>query len=253
MTDSPKAGSIGVRRGREERGLWLIAGAGALLALLFIGWLFSRTPVPPPPPATARPAPSVGVTRLNETTDAMLREQAELFDPKPLFLPTRWNVRPGRLTGVAREPGDTVFENFRPQLAFSESTLSLDFSTVAPPPVRPIDALAVGTPRRPLLGFGRLDLPAEPLAPRGGFIEVRTAGGGEDVLATELTAAPPGGDWAPLEFMAAVNTAGLVAPPQLVRSSGRDEVDAYFRTFLVRDFRLGARLPAGFFRIRIGP
>ena len=40
---------------------------------------------------------------------------------------------------------------------------------------------------------------------------------------------------------------------QLVHGSGRGEVDAYFRTFLVRNFRLGARLPPGFFRICVGP
>lgn len=252
MTETMRA-AAGRRLGRGERSLWLIAGAGTLLALLLIGWLFSRSPAPPPPSAPVRSAPSLAVTRLDATTDAALREQAELFDPKPLFLPTRWNARPAKLTGTAREPGDTVFENFKPRLTFPENALNLGFPSMATPPARPIDALAVGTPRRPLLGLGRLDLPVEPLEPRGGFVEVRTAGGGEDILTGELPATPPSGDWAPLEFVVAVNAAGLIAPPQLIRGSGRDEVDAYFRTFLARDFRLGSRLPAGFFRVRIGP
>ncbi|HTQ31225.1 MAG TPA: hypothetical protein VMI53_08445 [Opitutaceae bacterium] len=250
-TAKPFAGG---RTGGGERSLWLVAGAGALLAVIFVAWLFSRTPVPPPSAGAPRPAPTVGVTRLDAATDAALREQAELFDPKPLFLPTHRNAQPRNLTGVAPDPGDTVFENFPPILTFDQNGLALDFPAVIRAPARPIEALAVGLPPRPLLGFGRLDLATEPLAPRGGFVEVVAAGSGETILRGELpAAAPPGGDWAPLEFMAAVNAAGLVGPPQLAHSSGRDEVDAYFRTFLVQSFRLGARLPPGFFRVRVGP
>lgn len=244
------------RRGGGERGIWLVAAAGALLAVLLVVWLFSRTPVPPAAVAPPRTGPAVGLARLGDaTTDAVLREKADLFDPKPLFLPTHWNAQPrGLPAGVAREPGDTVFADFKPSLIFSENELGLSFPPPVKTPALPIDAFAVGLPPRPLLGFGRIDLAVEPLPARGGFIEVRAAATGEPALAGELaTAAPPAGDWAPLEFIVAVNAAGLIGPPQLAQSSGRDAVDAYFRTFLTRNFRLGARLPPGFFRVRIGP
>lgn len=242
----------GNRRG--ESGLWLTAGAGALLAVVFVIWLFSHTPALPP--ATVPPPPSVamGMARLGDaTTDPALRDEAELLDKKPLFLPTRWNAQP-KLTGMVRDPGNTVFENFAPKLTFSPNALALDFPPPVKTPASPADAFAVSLPPRPLLGFGRLDLAEEPLPERGGFLEVRVAGTGKLILASALTgAAPPAGDWAPLEFIMSVNAAGLVGPPQLARSSGRGEVDAYFRAFLDWNFRLGTRLPPGFFRVCIGP
>jgi hypothetical protein len=254
MADAPRV-STGASRGGGERRIWMIAGAGALLAVVFVLGLFSRSPAPPPAGVLARPVPMIGLTRLDSgTADEEVREQAELFDPTPLFLPTRWNVQPQRLSvGVAREPG-TAFAAFDPKLLFDRDTLALKFPAVVATPTRPVEALAVGTSPRPLMGLGRVDLTAEPLAARGGFAEVSAAGTGEPALAQALPgAAPPAGDWAPLEFLVGVNALGLVGPPQLMHSSGNEAVDGYFRAFLAENFRLGARLRPGFFHVRIGP
>jgi hypothetical protein len=254
MTDAPKV-SAGMPQGGGGLRLWLIAGGGALLAAVSVLWLFSRSPAPPPAAAQLRLVPTVGLARLDSgTTDEGMREQAELFDPTPLFLPTRWNVQPQRLSvGVAREP-ETEFAPFVPKLLFDENALALSFPAVVATPARPVEALAVGTPPRPLLGFGRVDLSADPLEARGGFAEVSAAGASEPVLAQALPgAAPPAGDWAPLEFLVAVNAVGLIGPPQLMHSSGSDAVDAYFGAFLAEKFRLGSRLQPGFFRVLIGP
>jgi hypothetical protein len=254
MTVAPKV-SADAPQGGGERRIWLIAGAGALLAVVFVLWLFSRSPAPPQAAVLSRPVPIVGLTRLDSgTTDEEMREQAQLFDPTPLFLPTRWNVQPQRLpVGVAREPG-TAFAVFDPKLLFDKEALALNFPAVVATPARPVEALLVGTTPRPLLGLGRVDLAAEPLAARGGFAEVSAAGTGEPVLAQVLPgAAPPVGDWAPLEFLVGVNAMGLVGPPQLMHSSGNEAVDGYFRAFLAGNFRLGARLRPGFFHVRIGP
>jgi hypothetical protein len=254
MTDAPKV-SAGAPQGGGERRIWLMAGAGALLAAVFVLWLFSHLPAPPQAAGLSRPVPMVGLTRLDSgTTDEEVREQAELFDPTPLFLPTRWNAQPQRLSvGVAREPG-TAFMAFDPKLLFNKDALALRFPAVVATPARPVEALLVGTSPRPLLGLGRVDLAAEPLAARGGFAEVSAAGTGEPVLAQALPgAAAPAGDWAPLEFLVAVNAMGLIGPPQLTHSSGNEAVDGYFRAFLTENFRLGARLRPGVFRVCIGP
>jgi hypothetical protein len=244
----------GAPQGGEERRIWLIAGAGALAAAAFVLWLFSHAPAPPPAAALPRPVPAVGLTRLDSGTDAVVREQAVLLDPTPLFLPTRWNAQPHRLAvGATREP-ETAFAAFEPKLLFDENALALGFPSVVALPARPVEALAVGTLPRPLLGLGRVDLAAEPLAARGGLAEVSVAGTGDPVLAQALAgAAAPAGDWAPPEFLVVVNAMGLVGPPQLVHSSGNDAVDAYFRAFLEGKFRLGARLRPGFFRVCVGP
>jgi hypothetical protein len=254
MTDAPKV-SAGAPQGGGDRRIWLMAGAGALLAVVFVLWLFSRSPVPSQAAMRSRPMPMVGLTRLDSgTTDEEVREQAELFDPTPLFLPTRWNVQPQRLSvGVAREPG-TAFAAFDPKLLFDKDALALNFPAVVATPARPVEALAVGTSPRPLLGLGRVERTVEPLAARGGFAEVSAAGTGEPVLAQALPgAATPAGDWAPLEFLVAVNAMGLIGPPQLTLSSGNEAVDGYFRAFLAKNFRLGARLRPGVFRVCIGP
>jgi hypothetical protein len=246
MTEAPKV-PAGAPQGGGERRIWLIAGAGALLALIFVLWLFSRLPAPPQAAAPPRPVPTLGLG--SGATD-----EAELLDPRPLFLPTRWNVQPQHLpVGVAHEPG-TAFAAFEPKLLFDENALALNFPAVVATPARPVEALAVGTLPRPLLGLGRVDLAAEPLADRGGFAEVSAVGTGEPVLGQALPeAAPPAGDWAPLEFLVGVNEMGLIGPPQLVQGSGNEAVDGYFRAFLAENFRLGARLRPGFFRVRIGP
>jgi hypothetical protein len=246
MAETPKV-SAGGPQGGAERRIWLIAGAGALLALIFVLWLFSRSPEPPRAAALPRPGPALGLG--SRTTD-----EAELLDPTPLFLPTRWNVQPQHLpAGVAREPG-AAFAAFNPKLLYDKDILALSFPAVVATPTRPVEALAVGASPRPLLGLGRVDFAAEPLAVRGGFAEVSAAGTGETVLAQALPgAAPPAGDWAPLEFLVGVNAMGLVGPPQLVHSSGNGAVDGYFRAFLAENFRLGARLRPGLFHVSIGP
>jgi len=72
------------------------------------------------------------------------------------------------------------------------------------------------------------------------------------VLPTVL--GPAGGKaWEPLELFAAVDAAGLAAPLVVVSTSTVDEIDAHFRRILAQDFRVGERLPPGFFRLIVGP
>jgi hypothetical protein len=247
MADVPKV-SAGAPQGGGERRIWLIAGTVALLAAVFVLGLFSRISPPPPAATQPRPASAVALTASGAT------DEAELLDPTPLFLPTRRNVQPQHLpVGVAREPG-TAFATFDPKLLFGENVLALSFPAVVTTPARPVEALAVGTSPRPLLGLGRVDRTAEPLAARGGFAEVSAAGTGEPALAQALPGAvAPAGDWSPLEFLVAVNAMGLIGPPQLTHSSGNEAVDGYFRAFLAENFRLGSRLRPGVFRVCIGP
>jgi hypothetical protein len=107
-----------------------------------------------------------------------------------------------------------------------------------------------------LRGFGRSPVQVAVLPVRGGFISVVTLRTGLEVLAEALPAeaSPPGGkSWEPLELLAAVDVAGLAAPLVITTSSRVENVDAHFRDFLARTFRIGARLPPGFYRIVVGP
>jgi hypothetical protein len=107
-----------------------------------------------------------------------------------------------------------------------------------------------------LTGFGRQERVVERLPARGGFVEVVAAATGERVLAEAL---PPsmgpvaGKAWEPMELFAAVDAAGLAVPLVVTEGSRVDEVDAHFRKVLAQTYRIGERLPPGFFRIVVGP
>jgi hypothetical protein len=64
---------------------------------------------------------------------------------------------------------------------------------------------------------------------------------------------PPLSSWKPMEFMTAVDSAGLVGPPVLTVHSDAAEVDAYFGRYLAETLRIGQRLDPGFYRICVGP
>jgi hypothetical protein len=50
-----------------------------------------------------------------------------------------------------------------------------------------------------------------------------------------------------------VSSAGLIGDPILVTGSGWEEVDTFFRSYLVKTFRLGERLNPGRYRVLVGP
>jgi len=64
---------------------------------------------------------------------------------------------------------------------------------------------------------------------------------------------PPRSDYAPLEFLVVISSAGMVGEPVLTTGSGWDDVDIFFRTYLVKTFRLGERLNPGRYRVLVGP
>jgi len=61
------------------------------------------------------------------------------------------------------------------------------------------------------------------------------------------------GTWRPLELFATVDAAGLASPLVVTDRSDVEEVNAYFRNYLARTFRLGEHLAPGFYRVVVGP
>jgi hypothetical protein len=183
-------------------------------------------------------------------------------DLTPLFLPTSRNatVPPPR----PREPGKAFLDQEAIRLSFSET--AWNFERDWPPAVTlngralrdvgPIDVLEGIVPSEALPGVGRSDEELAPLPPRAGFVEVVSARTGERVLAASLDAAvrpPEDRLWAPVEYLAAVAPAGLAVPLAVITRSGVDEVDSFFRDYLARSFRIGERLPPGFYRVTVAP
>lgn len=254
------AGSVNFQRRQ-----WAIAAVGAGVALALVMVLFRFPAVPetlaPPVPSTREAVRSGVQIAKPDDSDAILRDEAQVRDLRPLFLPTEHNVS---LPEPRREPGRTFLDSETLKLGFAEAELSVDRDL---PPIsmlngksvseaRPVDLLAGGTDAQALQGFGRDAVRLAPLEPRGGFVQVIASASGIEVMAEPLggDARPPGEKaWEPVEFLAAVDAAGLSAPLVITTSSRVEEVDAHFRSFLARRYRIGDRLPPGFYRIIVGP
>jgi hypothetical protein len=176
-----------------------------------------------------------------------------LLDPTPLFLPTAFNS--SRIDYVPREPGG-AFAGFAPKMTYSVSELELRLPPPATIPSTPAAALAGDPPGAPFLGFDRPDPVMEPVSPRAAYIEIVDAGTGRSVFGTPVSDAHPPASlmpWQPMEFIAAVDSAGLVGPVVPTTRSGVGEVDAYFGRYLADTLRVGQRLAPGFYRIIVGP
>src|SRR5580704_1221926 len=106
--------------GRPLRSLpWLYGGAIAVALLLGVLALF-RDPdrgLPAPRPR----APSIGLIRLGPTPVDPSTQDALLFDPTPLFLPT--DLDGARIEKKLEEPGSAL-SPFPAKLTFAESELA---------------------------------------------------------------------------------------------------------------------------------
>ena len=234
---------------------WLVAALGAVVTAVALVALF-RVPVVMPPGTSSRSPAVESQLELASSADTLLKEEAALHDPTPLFLPTRWNAADDALAmNAPREPGGS-FQNYAAKLTFPESELKIELPPAVVLPTKAADVFAIDKPDRPFAGFGQKDSALTPLPLRGGFIEVAGAGDGELKLTQALTEdRPPTGEgnWQPLEFMVAVDTTGMVRPPVLTESSRVPGVDNFFENYLTRVLHIGERLGPGMYRVSIGP
>ncbi|OAM90228.1 hypothetical protein OH491_20290 [Termitidicoccus mucosus] len=207
----------------------------------------------------------LGMSRIDgdRALGTALEEQAVLFDPTPLFLPTARNASHAAIgMAVRREPGE-VFRPFPPRLVFSDSVFAVAFPDPLVPPSAPAAALEIGRTANPYVPLGRFERELPPLAGRLAFVEVLKAASGEKVLAVPFNAEEPstGADfgvlrsesWRPMELLASLDSAGFTGAPLIVQGSGSDRVDKIVREMLTRKLHLGQRLQAGFYVFRVGP
>ncbi len=247
--------NISAANGDQQR--WTIAAITAAVVTVVLFLLLQ-------PPRFS--APEVGrVSRPMElrrivATDGAPSEEAALRDLAPLFLPTIWNASGARMP--QREPEKTFFDRETERFIFSEAGWNIDLALVVTLNGKPViaaeprDILAADNPADDLTGFGRLESKFPKLPARGAVVEIVAMGTGNKVLTVELPveARPPTESlWAPVEFLAGVDPAGLIAPLKLTTRSGVEEVDAYFRHYLAGTFRLGERLTPGFYRVVVAP
>lgn len=235
-----------------KRRVWVGLASAVAVTVVWWGWTQAK------PPASAMETRALQpFVRLagagTATNDQVLRERADLFDPTPLFFPTEWNYgqRPLR-ESLRLQPGQ-VFGSFEPKWTFSDPNLKPYGVEATPAPEKLSDVLAQGN-EAPFAGIGQIDVLRAPLSERAGFLEVRGFGNTEPVIVqTFRYLILPRLDYAPMEFLVVVSSAGIVGDPLLTSGSGWEEVDSFFRTYIVKTFRLGERLNPGRYRVLVGP
>lgn len=247
-------------------GRWAIsagAGLGVMAAMLAL----FRFPVPPGGAGTGSlarletPKPVLQLVTAS-VGGPLLRQESEIRDLRPLFLPTEINVS---LPPPRREPGRTFLDNETLNLDFSEAELNIGrelpaivvINKVPAEKAQPLDVLVaegvgVGVPS----GLGREPAAVAPRQTRGGAVDVVATATGQRVMSELLPAEaspPQGKSWEPLELLATVDATGLAAPLVIASSSRVDEIDNHYRNYLAQRFRIGERLPPGSYRIVVGP
>ena len=234
--------------------LWLSATIGAAAIVLLVLSLF-RVPVLEQSsdhiPKTVEPRQLELASRGNE----LLIEEVGLRDPTPLFLPTPWNASEDALAMSApREPGGS-FQDYAPHFNFPASELTLELPATSRLPTRAADVFAIDETGRSLFGFGEIADDVRPLPVRDGFIEIVGAADGAVLMRQPLVEIrpPERGTWQPMEFLVAIDSAGVVGPPVLTESSRAADVDSFFKDYIVKVLQIGSRLTPGFYRINIGP
>lgn len=235
-----------------KRRVWVGLGCALVATVGWWGWTRTHRPVASAP--AAAPQPFVRFVGAGNTkTDQILRERADLLDPTPLFFPTDWNYGQPALPDRLRRPPGQVFGSFDPKFTVDDQNLKTYGSESARAPEKLADVLTQGN-EAPFAGIGHIDTVRAALPERVGFLEVRSFLGGNVIIEQALTdLALPRLDYAPLEFVIAVGSAGVVGNPVLATGSGWEDVDAFYLSYIVKTFRVGERLKPGSYRVLVGP
>lgn len=235
-----------------KRRVWVALGCALGVTAAWWSWTRAKPPVV----VAAAPArqPFVQFAGAGTgATDQVLRERVDLFDSNPLFFPTEWNYGQRPLPArLRRQPGQ-VFGSFDPIMTPADQKLKLYGAETTPAPEKLSDVLAQGN-EAPFAGFGQVDVARSPLLARAGFLEIRDLKDSKPIIAQDLNGfSPPRSDYAPMEFLLLISSSGVVGEPVLMSGSGWDEVDTFFRSYLVKTLRLGERLNPGHYRVLVGP
>jgi hypothetical protein len=199
-----------------------------------------------------------GINIASGTESGALRKEQSLFNPDPLFLPTAFNASQPRLPSlVRREPGAS-FQPMSAKYTYTVAEAQIRFADPVIVPARIVDALDYGGVQNPYEVFGRFSRDEPALPARQAIIEVVQTRTGRIVLSVPVNEpdAPSmlaSADWRPLELLASVDVTGLTGAPVLARGSGVEVIDTFFRSYLAKEFRIGDRLPPGFYALRVGP
>lgn len=236
---------------KVKRRVWVGLVAACLSVGGWVVWTRERQVGPEDRIATKQPFVQLAGAG-KAAGDRLLQEKAELLDPTPLFFPTEWNYGQQPLRLISRKQPGQFFGAFPPQRIIDEKNIASYGAETPAVPEKLADVLVQGN-EAPFAGIGQIDKPQSGLYVRMGYLEIRDLKSGYIIRGESLTGVfLSRKDFAPVEFLVVVEAGGLIGEPFLTAGSGWDEVDSFFRTYLVKSYRLGERLRPGRYRVVIG-
>ncbi|HVU17745.1 MAG TPA: hypothetical protein VHD32_12520 [Candidatus Didemnitutus sp.] len=232
----------------------LFVGFGLVVAAC-LGWYY-WTKARQLPAVTQATVPEPFVKLVNEGADGanrVLAEQAEYFDPTPLFIPTAHNFGQGPLPArVVRQPGQ-IFNDISPNLTFKERALANYAFGYQSEAASVSDILEQGN-EAPFAGFEQVDGRGPTISQRIAYLSIKSMKTGMEIMGQSLPELKlPTTEFAPMDFLALVGNSGFVGEPLMTSGSGSEEVDGAVRKYLAQKLRLGDRLPPGQYVVSVGP
>lgn len=197
------------------------------------------------------PKTSISFNPLNERNrDDILRDQALIFDTKPIFLPSEWNTKDIK----SNEVDKSLFPDLLAQTTIdTDMTLSKlihpEIITVLPTDslkqlLNPFEGI-----NQDQLVFSSFNIPKIHVIIKN-FIDSKLIENYEiesenPILQTQF--------WGPLEFLVIVDESGPVMPLLISQSSGIEDVDLYFQKYISDPLLKLSRLPKGYYKVMINP
>jgi hypothetical protein len=146
------------------------------------------------------------------------------------------------------------FSDYPAQLTFNEVGVALGFPAPVEVPAKVTNVMPMLGRQQPFAGLGRTDATVAVLPERGARVDVTAVRDGAEALSLTIPIGQvPAGLWQPMEFLLAVDAAGLVGPPVLMVQASDERLGAALQEMLAKTLHLGKRLGPGIYRVCVGP
>ena len=234
---------------------WVAGLCGASIAHLAVFWAVGLVAL-----ERADKTPTEAQTTIIEYLDAAsVDQQMTLFDPRPLLVPTRWNVANAENVGEIVQEERDIFDDYSP--AF-QSALGDFIGRYGNPLGQSVSAIGAGRLPWSDVSFQGMCVEEGALAQAQSdeleMLIVNPATGevvlGESMSVQEAASlADSWPDWRPVTFLATVDQSFLVGGMSVLNSSGYEEVDERLKQLAADRMIPRGRLPDGPYLIEVGP
>lgn len=188
-------------------------------------------------------------------SNQLLREQSELYDSAPLFLPTSWNYVTNVEVFSLEVDNASLFPAYGEEWTISDEMLKPNIGNGDSTIKRARDSLKYEYWDL-FSSFGEEKQADNGMPVRTGFVEVY------DMLDNEIVRSETLRDdidelkelplWTPLEFFITIDKLGPIGEPMLLKGSGSETIDAILQDYILEPV-FGARLQPGYYKVSIGP